>query len=210
MKRPPRRGRGSAGRLPECDFRVRLTAGRAPPMCLAGRSRPRDCRCRDQLGKGMHRKFPRRSTEFRSGRAYAVRCAGNDLAFFDFLSRMNVAYDELVSGRWPVVGNMKLTDMLAQPAAYWNQPVGSNDLFIYRQGRFQPARHEDVRGLEPLIIWFQSHSEERLRDHFEGRPNRAIQCIFHVRCWSFSSGTIGLSRRLLVPIGSGQILREPS
>jgi hypothetical protein len=138
------------------------------------------------------------------GRTYAVRCAGNDVAFFEFLSqqvpvpellatqkilfRMNVAHDELVSGRWPVVGNMTLTDMLAQPAAYWNQPVGSNDLFIYRQGRFQPAAHEDVRGLEPLIIWFQSHAEERLRDHFEGRPNRAIQYLNRIKKYDAVTG----------------------
>lgn len=140
----------------------------------------------------------------RMGRAYAVRSAGNDVAFFDLLShqvpmpellatarilfRMNVADDELVSGRWPIVGNMPLTAALAQPAAYWNQPVGSNDVFIYRQGQFQPATRDDVRGLEPLIIWFQMHAEERLRDHFEGRPNRTIDYLNRIKTYDAATG----------------------
>jgi hypothetical protein len=138
------------------------------------------------------------------GRAYAVRSAGNDVAFFDYLSdevpspellatkkilfRLNVAFDELVSGHWPIVGHMPLVETLDQPAAYWNQPVGSNDVFIYRQGKFQPATHEEVRGLEPLITWFQSHSEERLRDHFEGRPNRTIEYLNWIKKYDAATG----------------------
>jgi hypothetical protein len=138
------------------------------------------------------------------GRAYAVRCAGNDVAFFDYLSheaplpellatkkilfRFNVAYDELVSGRWPIVGHMTLIETLAQAAAYWNQPVGSNDIFLYRNGKFQPATREDVRGLEPLITWFQSHSEERLRDHFEGRPNKTIEYLNRIKKYDAVTG----------------------
>jgi hypothetical protein len=138
------------------------------------------------------------------GRAYAVRSAGNDVAFFDYLSleiplpellasknilfRLNVAFDELVSERWPVVGHISLPETLAQPAAYWNQPVGSNDVFIYRQGTFEPATHDDVRALEPLVIWFQSHAEQRLRDYFEGRPNKAIQYLNRIKKYDAATG----------------------
>jgi hypothetical protein len=138
------------------------------------------------------------------GRAYAVRSAGNDVAFFDYLShevpllellvsrkilfRLNVAYDELVSGHWPIVGHVTLPETLAQPAAYWNQPVGSNDVFIYQQGTLQPAARDDVRALEPLVIWFQSHAEQRLRDYFEGRPNKAIQYLNRVKKYDAATG----------------------
>jgi hypothetical protein len=138
------------------------------------------------------------------GRTYAVRSAGNDVAFFDHLShevplpellasknilfRLNVAHDELVSRHWPVVGHITLPETLAQPAAYWNQPVGSNDVFIYRQGTFQPAAHDDVRELEPLVTWFQSHAEQRLKDHFEGRPNKAIQYLNRIKKYDAVTG----------------------
>jgi hypothetical protein len=138
------------------------------------------------------------------GKTYAVRAAGNDVAFFDYLGneapapellaakkvlfRMNVASDELASGKWPIVGSMALTEALAQPGAYWNQPVGSNDVFIYRDGNFQPASREDVQGLEPLVVWFQMHAEQRLKDHFEGRPNKAIAYMNRIKTYDAATG----------------------
>jgi hypothetical protein len=123
--------------------------------------------------------------------AFGIVCSGNDCAFFDLRSnrrppieeivsrkvifRISVAQDAIASGRWKMLGSAALRGELAEPAAYRNQPVGTNQLFLYRAGTLTPATVDDVKDLELLAVWFDLHVEERLRDYFAHRPNRTAE-----------------------------------
>jgi hypothetical protein len=131
------------------------------------------------------------------GHAYGVLATGNDVAFYDMLSpstlsldmlevqkilfRVYVVEDGLLSGQWKIIGSISLTGDLLKPCKYRNQPVGSNDLFVYQAQKFTPATYDEVKDLEPLVVWFPMHIEERLRDHFEGRPNKAFELMSRIK-----------------------------
>ena len=38
-----------------------------------------------------------------------------------------------------------------------------------------PATWEEIQGLENVMVWSSSHLEDRLRDHFAGRPCKWVQ-----------------------------------
>jgi hypothetical protein len=40
-----------------------------------------------------------------------------------------------------------------------------------------PATVEECQGIEPAAVWSREHVEDRLRDHFDGRPNKWLESI---------------------------------
>jgi hypothetical protein len=75
--------------------------------------------------------------------------------------------------RWANLGKRKLTGEVAKPVVRFMQ-----DLADYRQctiydsdGMSRDATPEECIGLERAAVWDPHHIEERLLDHFEGRPN---------------------------------------
>ncbi len=138
------------------------------------------------------------------GYAFGILAAGNDVAFLDLLRpeipdlatisaskvlfRTYVAKDGLASGQWKIVGSIPLKDELQEPAGYRNQPVGSNKLFIYKAKQTMPASFDEAKDLEPLVTWFTSHIEERLRDHFEGRSNKAFEFLNRIKKYHPETG----------------------
>jgi hypothetical protein len=132
------------------------------------------------------------------GHAYGVLATGNDVAFYDVLAPSTPSLDLLMTqriafrvyvvqkggpffGQWKHIGSTSLTGDLLEPSKYRNQPVGSNDLFVYQAGKFTSAAYDEVKDLEPFVIWFPMHIEERLRDHFEGRPNQAFEFLNRIK-----------------------------
>jgi hypothetical protein len=119
--------------------------------------------------------------------AFGIVAAGKDHAFFDIFTEVvpslkeitsaRVAFrlwgpaDALGSGRWKIIGNIPLTGRLAERAAYRNQPVGSNQVYLYRAGVLTPAELGEVKDLELTAWWNADSVEQRLKDHFAGRTN---------------------------------------
>jgi len=119
--------------------------------------------------------------------AFGIVAAGGEHAFFDVLAEIvprleeiagaRVAFrvwgpaDAIRSGRWRVIGNVPLAGKLAEPSAYRNQPVGSNQLYLYRAGVLTPATLDEVKDLELAAWWDADSIEQRLKDHFAGRAN---------------------------------------
>jgi hypothetical protein len=75
--------------------------------------------------------------------------------------------------RWANLGKRKLTGEVARPVVRFMQ-----DLADYRQctiydseGMSRDATPEECIGLERAAVWDPHHIEQRLLDHFEGRPN---------------------------------------
>ena len=92
------------------------------------------------------------------------------------------------AGGWRILGNLPLAGALAEYQAYRNQPVGSNQLYIYRAGQFTPAGVDDVRHLEAFAFWFPAHIVERLQDHFAGRPNRTFEFFKRIKKYDLQTG----------------------
>ena len=78
---------------------------------------------------------------------------------------------------WQLVGNVPLA--LEDLEAVWffkQDPTG--ELFLTRDGGEEiPATLQECVGLERAAAWDPEHVEERLRDHFAGRPNRWVESM---------------------------------
>jgi hypothetical protein len=137
-------------------------------------------------------------------RSYGIVAAGNDHAFFDLRSRQTPPLEEILSkkvifrvpvskepfasGKWRRLGNVPLLAELREPAAYRNQPVGSNQVFRYQSGRLTPSSVEEVKDLELLAVWLEQHIVDRLNDHFAGKRNRWVEYFKTIRRYDPKTG----------------------
>ncbi len=81
-----------------------------------------------------------------------------------------VSKSPFTSGAWPKIGHLE-TGATPAPIFYKRDPI-SKRLFLYQDGREKPATLAECQGLENAAIWSANHIEDRLRDHFAGRPNK--------------------------------------
>jgi len=81
---------------------------------------------------------------------------------------VHVELHAVTSGRWRVVGNRRLPELLSAPVKYFRHPMGSDFLDIYVGGKFQPYAGEDLTKMEMLAVWGPRHVERRLLCHFAG------------------------------------------
>lgn len=76
---------------------------------------------------------------------------------------------------WSIVGNLALPEHdKKNPPLFANKivPDGHPPSFrIYQNGESRDASREECVGLEYFFVWTPDKVEERLRDHFAGRPN---------------------------------------
>jgi hypothetical protein len=135
-------------------------------------------------------------SDLRDGRmAYGRQLEGVEVEFFDLaveaeltdvqvLRSTPVAFRLWVMDRafrrnhWPRVGALPLADSeTGREQRYFRQDALSGELFIYTsrpatgESHETPATGEELRGLECAAVWGPEHVEDRLRDHFDGRPN---------------------------------------
>jgi hypothetical protein len=78
---------------------------------------------------------------------------------------------------WQLVGNVLLGPQDIEAVWFFKQdPTG--ELFLTRDGaEGRPATLKESVGLERAAGWDPEHVEERLRDHFAGRPNRWVESM---------------------------------
>ncbi|HEX6683467.1 MAG TPA: Imm26 family immunity protein [Candidatus Limnocylindrales bacterium] len=88
-------------------------------------------------------------------------------------------YDRVVSRGWSSVG--KAPDgapRIAIPEYFMQdmfQPASCQ--IIDAQGNARPATPQECAGLERAAVWDAVHVEERLRDHYAGRPNAYLESL---------------------------------
>jgi len=111
-----------------------------------------------------------------------------EIVRYPVIFRVPVGKHTIRAGGWRILGNLPLAQALADYQAYRNQPVGSNQLYIYRAGQFTPAGVDDVRHLEAFAFWFPAHIVERLQDHFAGRPNRTFEFFKRIKKYDLQTG----------------------
>ena len=81
-------------------------------------------------------------------------------------------------GRWLRVGHVPLAGALAEPPLLFVQDkIDPAKFFVYRDGEMKPATRADCEGLECCAAWDPTHVEDRLRDHYAGRPNEWLESM---------------------------------
>lgn len=72
---------------------------------------------------------------------------------------------------WEVVGNNP-NRISGIPYQFMQNLANPQDIqLIDPNGGARKAAFEEVQGLERLAVWEDNHVEDRLRDHFAGKPN---------------------------------------
>jgi hypothetical protein len=84
----------------------------------------------------------------------------------------------VTGGRWPRVGNVPLEAALAEPPPLFiRDKINPAKFFLYRGGQMTPATRAECAGLECCAAWDPTHVEDRLRDHYAGRPNKWLESM---------------------------------
>lgn len=92
------------------------------------------------------------------------------------------------SGKWVYLGNLPLSGTLADYSEFRNQPVGSNQLYLYKGGILSPATYDQVKDLEVLAWWGAQRIVERLIDNLAGRQNAMTEFMNRVIIYDPETG----------------------
>lgn len=84
---------------------------------------------------------------------------------------VGVHFDAYVSDGWRFIGKAPLEPFLEQPVKFFRQDFFTGAIDIYVEGKSQPYAGEDLTKMERLSSWDANHVEDRLRNHFAGRPD---------------------------------------
>jgi len=89
------------------------------------------------------------------------------------LWKLTVMKSALISGRWPVMDYRPLESELTAPVEYFirDQLTGRYSIYRSSDGYTRGSTFEECKELEAAAVWEAEHIEDRIRDHFAGRPN---------------------------------------
>jgi hypothetical protein len=80
--------------------------------------------------------------------------------------------------RWKRIGNMPLRESESGKIWWYFKQDDGGNLFRTRNGLEEiPADSEEVKGMECAAVWDPEHVEDRLRDHFAGKPNKWVESL---------------------------------
>lgn len=88
-----------------------------------------------------------------------------------------VTNDSVESGRWPILGNIPLEDKFNESIKFFKQDLISKKLYIYENGIEKISTKEECDSLERAAVWSPNHVEDRLRDLFNGVPNKWVESM---------------------------------
>ena len=125
---------------------------------------------------------------------YAMALGEATFAFFDLrttrrvdvshicqspiLFKVAVMRHAVTRGRWKRVGHKSLSDAEARPPAQFiRDRLASGRYKIYEDGEIRNATRKECEGLEAAAVWDPEHVEDRLRDHYAGRPNKWVESL---------------------------------
>jgi hypothetical protein len=125
---------------------------------------------------------------------YALTLPKADFAFFDLRSgsaeesthilsrpilfRVAVHKSAWATGRWPKISKVEVPRDLLEPQPTFMQDAIHPERFsIYLAGHIRQASRAECEGLERCAVWEPEHVEDRLRDHFEGKPNVWVESL---------------------------------
>ena len=82
-------------------------------------------------------------------------------------------------GRWPKIGFAPITPELGKKVLRLKQdPLKPSSILLTYDGvSGQACDAEECRDYERAAVWDPEHVEDRLRDHFAGRPNKWVESL---------------------------------
>lgn len=83
----------------------------------------------------------------------------------------------ITSGRWPIIGHHSIDNELAKEPKFFKVDSISGKISIYENGVEKAASDSEIDGLECAAVWGATHVEDRLRDYYEGVPNRWVESM---------------------------------
>lgn len=115
-------------------------------------------------------------------RADAEDIAPEDVSRLPVLFRLWIANHAVTRGRWQVIGRGALSPENRTEPFFYKQDAITGRLALYHStfastNWERPASLEECTGLEAAAVWEPEHVEDRLRDHFAGRPNRWVESL---------------------------------
>ena len=132
------------------------------------------------LGDGCHafgRVLPEPLIAFYDLRTTDAQPTPESLAQQPVLWRLWVANKAVESGRWRGFGHLPLTENLLEEPVFFKKDPITKATSLYQGTREWPATLEECEDLECAAVWDPQHVEDRLRDHFGGRPNKWVQML---------------------------------
>lgn len=90
----------------------------------------------------------------------------------NILFSIHVGWAAITSKRWKVLAIKPLEEKFRAVVPFFVQEIGNDDLcwIDYDGERIQVSKIECI-GLERLATWNAIHVEQRIRDHYDGKPN---------------------------------------
>jgi Immunity protein 26 len=85
--------------------------------------------------------------------------------------------DAITSARWPILDIKELSSTELLPTSTFIQNSITKEISIYTEGNIRPATISECIGLERSASWSADHVEDRLRDHFNGVPNKWVESL---------------------------------
>lgn len=115
-------------------------------------------------------------------RASTEDLAEEDVSNLPVLFRVWVSNHAVTSGRWPVIGRGALSSANHAEPFFYKQDAITGRLALYHStfaatNYERAANLDDCVGLEAAAVWEPEHVEDRLRDHFAGRPNTWFESL---------------------------------
>ncbi|WP_433902807.1 hypothetical protein [Sphingobacterium puteale] len=90
----------------------------------------------------------------------------------NILFSIHVGWAAITSKRWKVLAIKPLEEKFRAVVPFFVQEIGNDDLcwIDYDGERIQVSKIECI-GFERLATWNAIHVEQRIRDHYDGKPN---------------------------------------
>jgi hypothetical protein len=114
-------------------------------------------------------------------------CFANDLTPEEIdglpvLCRLWVANHAITRGRWSVIGRTALAPENQKEPFFYKQDAITGHLALYHSsfastGWERAASLAECEALECAAVWEPEHVEDRLRDHYEERPNKWAESL---------------------------------
>jgi Immunity protein 26 len=94
------------------------------------------------------------------------------------LFQIAVMNHAVTKGRWSVIGHVPPDKApIKRLPQFIQDPLRPENFSIYENGAILPATRAEAAGLERAAVWDPEHVEDRLRDHYSGRPNKWLESM---------------------------------
>lgn len=92
--------------------------------------------------------------------------------------RVWVMNKPIVDGTWPVIGHVAVPAHLLEPPLFFKQdPISGRVTVGHTASEELLPEHGQLEYLERAAVWSANHVVDRLRDHFDGRPNKWVESM---------------------------------